>query len=259
VSLPRVQAFEFNDLERTPEALRETIVETLSRALVWGRMLRGLVAPFREFLDAASTDRVLDLCSGAGGPSAILRGELARAGHAPPHITMTDLFPRVDMWEPLAEPGLEFVPASVDATAIPAALADGRARTVINAFHHFPPSLATEIIEDAVRSSRGLFISEAFGRNPLQFRQFGPVGLAALLANPVLAKRHRAQKALLTWATPIALLAGTWDGLVSTLRVYTEDELRAMASAAPGFRWTFGTYEAPFGGRGTYFWGVPDR
>ena len=73
----------------------------------------------------------------------------------------------------------------------------------------------------------------------------------------MLARRHRAAKALITWATPIALLAGTWDGLVSTMRVYTEDELRAMTATAPGFRWTFGTYEAPLGGRGTYFWGVP--
>ena len=258
MSLPRLQAFEFNDLAATPDALRETIVETLSRALAWGRMLRGLVAPFRAFLDAAGTDDVLDLCAGAGGPAAILRREIARSGAAPPRITMTDLFPRVDMWTPLAEPGLDWVDAPVDATAIPAPLADGRARTVINAFHHFPPPLATAILADAVRASRGIFISEAFGRNPLQFRQFGLPGLAALLANPILARRHRAAKALLTWATPVALLAGTWDGLVSTMRVYTEDELRAMAAHAPGFRWTFGTYDAPFGGRGTYFWGVPE-
>jgi hypothetical protein len=254
MNLPRLQLFELNDLAATPAPLRETIVESLSRALAWGRMLRGLVAPFRAFLDAAGTDDVLDLCAGAGGPAAILRAEFARAGAAPPRFTMTDLFPRPDAWQGL---GIPYVDQPVDATAIPPALGAGRARTVINAFHHFPPPLAAAIVADAVRSSRGLFISEAFARNPLQFRQFALPGTAALLANPLLARRNRAAKALLTWATPVALLASAWDGLVSTMRVYAEDELRAMADAAPGFRWTFGTYEAPFGGRGTYFWGVP--
>jgi len=254
--LPRLQLFEWNDLA-APVALRETIVETLSRSLRWGRMLRGLVAPFREFLAAAGTDRVLDLCAGAGGPAAILRGELARDGGEPPRFTLTDLFPRVDEWSRLAAHGLDYVEEPVDATAIPDALGRGRARTIINAFHHFPPPLAAAIIADAVRSSRGLFISEAFDRNPLHFAAaFGPPGLAALIANPVLARHRRVEKALLTWATPIALLAGTWDGVVSALRMYSEDDLRAMADAAPGFRWTYGTYASPRG-RGTYFWGVP--
>jgi hypothetical protein len=257
--LPRLQLFELNDLAATPAPLRETIVETLSRALAWGRMLRGLVAPLREFLAAAGTDRVLDLCAGAGGPAAILRAEYARAGLEPPRFTMTDLFPRVDAWAPIAAHGLDYVEEPVDATAIPPDLAAGRARTVINAFHHFPPPLAAAIIADAVRSSRGLFISEAFGRNPLQFATFGPAGMASLLLNPLLARRDRAVKALYTWATPIALAASVWDGLVSTMRVYTEDELRAMTEAAPGFTWTFGTYDAPLGARGTYFWGVPAR
>jgi len=259
--LPRVHAFEVNDTAAAPAALRETIVETLSRALAWGRMLRGLVDPFRDFLAAAGSDDVLDLCAGAGGPAAILRAELARSGAAPT-FTLTDLFPRPDAWAPLvADAGGELatVDHPVDATRIPAELGAGRVRTVINAFHHFPPALAAAIVADAVRSSRGLFISESFERNPLGFAAFAPTGLAALVANPLLARKDRLVKALLTWATPIALLAGTWDGLVSTLRVYTEDDLRAMADAAPGFRWTYGTYEMPFGGRGVYFWGVPAR
>jgi hypothetical protein len=258
--IPRVHAFEFNDMAAAPTALRESIVETLSRTLAWGRMLRGLVAPFRAFLAAAGTDDVLDLCAGAGGPAVLLRAELAREGAAP-RFTLTDLYPRPDAWAPLVEAaggGLATVDVPVDATAISDALGGGKVRTVINAFHHFRPELAAAIVRDAVRSSQGLFISEGFLRNPLGFAAFAPAGLAALLANPVLAKRDHLKKALLTWATPIALLAGTWDGVISTLRIYTEGELRQMAADAPGFRWTYGTYAIPFGGRGGYFWGVPE-
>lgn len=258
--LPRLQLVEWNDLEATPAALRDVIVESLSRSLRWGRMLRGLVEPFRAFLEAAGTDEVLDLCAGAGGPAAVLATELGKRGAAP-RFLLTDLFPRPEAWVEVQRehPGvIDFVEYPVDATGIPPHLAAGRARVVINAFHHFPPPLASAILGDAVAGSRGIFISEALVRNPLSFLAFGPAGLAALYAEPLLARRDRLKKAFLVWATPIALAAGTWDGLVSTMRIYEEEELRAMvAPLGDSFRWTYGTYTHSLGGRGYYFYGVP--
>jgi hypothetical protein len=258
--LPRLQLFEFNDLPQVPAPLRDTIVETLGRALRWGRMLEGLVPPLRRFLDEAGTGEVVDLCAGAGGPATILAGELAKTGGGV-RLLLTDLFPRVEDWEAAraAHPAaIDFVAEPVDATALPPAIGDGRARTVINAFHHFPPALAQAILRDAVATSRGVFVSEAFGRNPLEFAAFGPAALPALAAAPLLTRRDRLAKALLTWASPVALLAGTWDGLVSTLRIYEEDDIRAMvAGFGDGWRWEFGTYPYWPGGRGRYFYGVP--
>jgi hypothetical protein len=258
--LPRLQLVEWNDLEITPVALRDSIVESLSRALRWGRMLRGLVAPFRDFLAAAGTNEVLDLCAGAGGPAGVLATELGAHG-ASPRFLLTDLYPRPEAWAAVQRqhPGvIDFVEDPVDATAIPPELAQGRARTVINAFHHFTPPLARAILADAVAGSRGIFISEALVRNPLSFLAFGPAGLAALYAEPLLAERDRLKKALLVWATPIALAAGTWDGLVSTMRIYEESDLRDMvAPFGDAYRWTYGAYSYGLGGRGYYFYGVP--
>jgi hypothetical protein len=260
MDLPRLQLVELNDHERTPAVLRDTIIETLSRALRWGRMLHGLVAPLREFLAAAGTDEVLDVCAGAGGPARVLAAELAAAGHAP-RFLLTDLFPRVHEWEDArrAHPGvIDFVAEPVDATAIPADVAGGRARMVVNAFHHFPPALAQAILDDAIAGSRGLFISEAFDRNPLRFLPFAPAALAALAAEPLLARKDRLAKALLAWASPIALTAGIFDGLVSTMRIYEPRDLaRMVARHGDRFRWQHGHYRFPLGGRGFYFWGVP--
>ena len=260
MALRRRQLFEGNDAAMTPAPLRDVIVETLSRTLAWGRMLADLVGPLRAFVAATGATELLDVCAGAGGPAAVLVDELVRHGGAP-RFVLTDLFPRPAAWERLrrARPDhLAYVPTPIDATAIPPDVSRGRARVVVNAFHHFPPPLAQAIIDDAVASGAGLFISEAFERNPLAFARFAPAGLAALAAAPLLTDTDRLAKAFYTWATPIALAAGTFDGLVSTLRIYDEADLRAMvARHGDHYRWHHGTYRYPLGGVGTYFWGAP--
>lgn len=59
------------------------IVESLSRSLRWGRMLRALVGPFRAWLAATASDEVLDLCAGGDGPARVLAEELRAHGAAP--------------------------------------------------------------------------------------------------------------------------------------------------------------------------------
>ncbi|MSP61691.1 MAG: hypothetical protein EXR72_15425 [Myxococcales bacterium] len=258
--LARRQLFEFNDSPWAPLALRETIVEALSRTLAWGRILHGLTGPFRQFLDESGAHEVLDLCAGAGGPAAILASEIARSGALPPRFLLTDLHPHPEAWARLrdAHPGvIDFAPQSVDATCIPEELGAGRVRVIINALHHFPPDLAGAILRGASAGAPGIFIAEGFDRNPLRFAALVPAGLPALLATPFLSPRRKLQKALLTFATPAVVATSLWDGLVSTLRVYTEGELRAMvAPLGPAFRWTYGTYTfRPFG-RGYFFHGV---
>ncbi len=261
MSLPRLQLFEFNDLAWVGADLRDTIIESLSRGLRWGRTLHGLVAPLAAFLDEAGTHEVLDVCAGAGGPAQIVVEEFRRAGREPPRLLLTDLYPRAAAWERLAalDGAVRGHPASVDATAIPPELGRGRARVIINAFHHFSPTLAARILGDAVRSRAPIWISEPFDRSPRMFLSFAPFGLGALLANPVLTPERTLGKAVLAWGvTPLMLAISAWDGFVSTLRVYEESELRAMvAPLGDGYRWTYGTYEYAFGGRGYYFHGVP--
>ena len=101
--LPRLQLFEFNDLGYVPAAVRDTLVESLSRTLDWGRILAGLVAPFERFLAETRSRQVLDIGSGGGGPARILAREIARTGRKPPRFMLTDLHPRVEVWTRVRE------------------------------------------------------------------------------------------------------------------------------------------------------------
>jgi hypothetical protein len=261
MALPRLHLFEFNDSAWAPRALRDTIVESLSRTLKWGHLLAGLVAPFEEFVARAGVDEVLDVCAGAAGPARILVDEIRRAGRKPPRFVLTDLQPQLDAWEAARAQfpdEISFVAESIDATRIPRAVAGGRARVIINSFHHFSPELAQSILRDAVEGSAGIFIAEPWERNPLRFGTFIPVGVLALLVNPFVSARDRLQKLLLTFASPAVVAASAWDGLVSTMRVYSRDELEAMvAPLGDRFSWTWGYHHFSPGGRGYYFYGVP--
>jgi len=260
MSLPRLQLFEFNDLERAPAALRESLIEALSRALSWGRMMRGLAAPFAQFLERTNASEVLDLCAGAGGPASILIHELRRAGKKPPRFLLTDLMPHAEIWEAMAahDPeAISFVREPVDATALPPALGAGSPRLIINALHHLPPAIAGAVLRAACADSPGIFVAEGFERSPLHFLSMAPMALAAMLANPFLTPRNRVLKLLLL---PASIAAGVWDGLVSTMRVYSEAELREMvAPLGDRFEWEYGTYAFPLGGRGCWFRGVRAR
>jgi hypothetical protein len=260
--LPRAHLFEFNDRDWVPATLRDTIVETLSRSLAWGGVLRPLAPVIDRFLEAAGTREVLDLCAGAGGPAMILSREAEHLGLTPPRFLMTDLFPRISLWARAKEQrpaSIDFIADSVDATRIPASMSDGRARIIVNAFHHFQPDLAGSILHDAVGSRAPIFVSECFERDPRGALPLIPIGIPSLLATPLLSPCDRFAKATWTWLTPVGLAAGTWDAIISTLRVYSERDLREMvAGFGDGYAWTYGTYDYPFGGRGCYFYGLPE-
>lgn len=260
MSIARFQLFEFNDLHALPASLRDSIVELLGRTLRWGRVFDRLVGPFETFLANAGTREVLDIASGSGEPASILIAAIRKDGRMPPHFCLTDLHPRVEAWEAVrasAPDDIDFVREPVDATSVPDPLAHGRARVVLNALHHLPPKLAQQVLLDGIRRGHGIFIAEGFERNPLGFLPMWVPGGAALLVNPLLTKKSRLQKVALTWLTPAVVLAGLWDGFVSTLRVYTEAELREMvAPVASSTNWTYGTFDYPFGGRGYFFYGT---
>lgn len=257
----RLHLFEFNDSHWAPESLRDTVVEALSRSLRWGGITRELVPAIEAFLDESGSEELLDMCAGAGGPALAMYEVMSERSATPIRIVMSDLFPRPEAWAELKRVTgghIDYVAEPADATALPPAVSRGRARLVLNAFHHFPPELGREILADAVRCRAPVMISEAFERTLKGFLPIVPVGLLALAATPWASPKQRAQKALWIYGTPIAALVSAWDGFVSTMRVYSEQELRDMAEPlSDSYRWTYGHYHYALGGRGYYFYGIP--
>jgi hypothetical protein len=223
-------------------------------------VLRGVVQPLCDLLDETGATEVLDLASGAGGPARVLVEEMRRAGRVPPRFLLTDLQPHVEEWKALKalHPDvIDFVAEPVDATRIPEEHSRGRVQLVINALHHFPPQLARAVLLGACENAPAVFIAEGLIRHPRSLMAISVPGIPALFASALLSRRHRVAKTALTWLSPAMLAASLWDGAVSTLRIYREEDLRELVrDCPPGWRWDYGTFDFPFGGRGSWFRGV---
>jgi hypothetical protein len=170
--------------------------------------------------------RLIDLCSGGGGPLLRMQHALRDKTGVDIEAVMTDLYPNLgafDFVEEKSRGKIKGVREAVDATNVPADL-DG-VRTLFNAFHHFRPARARGILADAALKRQPLVSLEVVERRFLTLLFLTGTPLAALLVTP--------------WARPLTpgrlfftyvLLGIWWDGMMSCLRAYSVDELRALTA-----------------------------
>lgn len=238
----RRQLVELEDLSWCPRAVRDGGTDWLA-FMFNATKIFGAVAPkIRGAMQAAGTTSVLDLCSGGGGPWLTLQRALARSG--PVKVVLSDLYPNVAALEAMRVRSggrLEYVPSTVDATNVPRHL-DG-VRTMFNAFHHFRPDLARAILADAVAKRRPIAIFEASNHRAVGLAAM-PLQLPALLLLTPFVRPFRLSRLALTYLLPLIPFIVLFDGTVSFLRLYLEDDLRELVAQVPGheeFQWDIGT------------------
>jgi hypothetical protein len=181
-----------------------------------------------EAMESIGTDRIIDLCSGGGGPvlSTVkaLESEYGRRVSA----TLTDKFPNGAAFERAESelPGrVHGRRESTDATAVPADLVG--VRTIFNAFHHLPPAIAKAVLADAAAKRQPIVTFELVERSVqgvmmitgLPFGVFGLMPFVRSITPLALA---------LTYVVPVIPAATWWDGFASCLRAYSVPELEAM-------------------------------
>ncbi len=258
--MKRRQLFEFHEKSWFPEVIREGHVEVLSLADRSSGFATALAPGFAEVLAQTRCRTVLDLCSGAGSPVAVLLETLAAADQPLPRLKLTDLYPPIPAWTKLRKKlpeHVDFVTQPVDATCIPGGL-EGDLVTVVNALHHFPKPLVRTLFEQVVKRGSALYVAEAFPRSFVRASAFLlPLGLACW-RNPLVCERNGWAKAALSWPFPVLSVTGLWDWMVSVVRMYEPADLLGIArDIAPHYYWQHGS--ASYGGWGeaTYFWGAP--
>lgn len=139
---------------------------------------------------------------------------------------------------------IEYEEQPVSAADVPAQLAGFR--TLFAAFHHFPPDTARAVLEDAVRRGRGIGVFEPIERSVPNMLGMLLTPIVCLALTPFI-RPFRWSRLVLTYLVPIVPLVILFDGVVSCLRTYTPDELRALvAELGPApYAWEIGTARMP--------------
>lgn len=238
----RLQLDEIIDRPWCPRPVRDGVTEYLQVVARLGRPYQSAAPLLARALALTGTTELVDLGSGTGGPWPELLAELARAGAPGITVTLTDLHAAaLPVGQDRGAPptGLRRHPHPVDARCVPRGL--GRFRTLFSTFHHFSPADARAVLADAVHAGDGIGIFEMTHRSASAVAAMLLTAPLTWLAMP-LVRPWRASRLALTYLVPAIPVVTTVDGVVSCLRTYTPEELRAMADdvAPNGYEWQAG-------------------
>ena len=241
MSIPRFHLFELEDQIWFPAILRDLATDYLCFIQATFGLHRAVVPLLAEVLRKTGRRQIVDLCSGGGGSVLEIQRALTAIG-LDTRIIMTDRFPNLTAFQRIEQAShgqISFVRESVDARCVPDQLCG--LRTIFNSFHHFRQSDATKILCDAVEAAQPIAIFEYPERTMvivLLTMVLTPFLVA--LATPFIRPFHW-PRLLLTYLLPLVPLTCWWDGIVSQLRAYTVDELKAMTKNSTSYEWHAGT------------------
>jgi hypothetical protein len=229
----RRHLIELEDQAWFPAAIRDAATDYLRFMLNLGNNYGPAAPLLARTLRATGAHRIVDLCSGGGGPWQRMRGELAAQGETP-DVVLTDKYPNAPAAALLAANGsggrIAYHPESVDALNLPRQLSG--VRTMFSAFHHFTPDAAQALLHDAQRNDAPIAIFEATQRSVVSLLLIAGSPLFVFLAMPFV-RPFRWRNLFFTYVIPVLPLMVLWDGMVSCLRCYTPEELRGMTAALP--------------------------
>jgi hypothetical protein len=230
----RLHLLEIHDQPWCPPSLRDALTDFLQFTINLGRCYASVAPLLRDAIARAGATKVVDLCSGAGGPwGAWLRDPRGHAPGFPVPVVLTDKYPN----RGARRGGLPFDPRSVDATDVPVDLRGFR--TLFTAFHHFRPAEARAILADAVQQRQGIGVFEISRRAPLALAVIALTWLAVLVFVPFI-RPPRWSRLAWTYLPPLLPIVGLFDGMVSCLRTYSPTELRELSRGLDSYEWQIG-------------------
>jgi hypothetical protein len=236
--LRRLQLFEVLDQVWCPPAVRHGATDCLEAVISRSDIYHPIQAEIFQAIADCGAVRVVDLCSGGGGPWLSQGWLAALAKHAPLSVVLTDKFPSDVLSARLpGDSRLSCVDFSVDAASVPDSLKGFR--TIFSSFHHFPDDIARAVLGDAVRCGEGFAMAEVTSRTPRAFATMFLMPVLAWLLAPF-TRPFRWSRLLLTYLLPFIPLVVLWDGLVSCCRTRTPQELLALTAGFPEYDWMAG-------------------
>ncbi|HUB20274.1 MAG TPA: class I SAM-dependent methyltransferase [Acidobacteriaceae bacterium] len=235
--MQRQRWFEIHDQPWFPAYFRDLVTEALEAIWNQNHTYRPIAVRLREAVGRSGAERIVDLCSGSGGPWAGLYDDVAAGTRIA--LCLTDFYPNARLRRAAAGTSFTLCPESVDARHVPPELRGFR--TIFSSFHHFDPDAARAILADAFEDREGIAVFESARREGWT--------MLAVTAVPFLGFRAALQARPFRWdrffwncLVPVVPVMLWIDGLLSCLRSYSLDDLRELTAdlSAPDYEWQIG-------------------
>jgi hypothetical protein len=239
----RLHLIEIMDQKWCPSNIRDGITDFLRWFEHFTNIYHPIFPRLKRVLLEFRSERIVDLCSGSGGPWVSLYSDFNYLKEYEPTVLLTDIYPNVPAFEAsksLPAGKIVFYPEPVSATNVPKDLTGFR--TMFSAFHHFPPQGARSILADAVRNKQAIAICEITQRHPLIILTVCFLPFLVLLATPFIKPFHL-WRLLWTYLIPVIPFAFMCDAIVSCLRTYSCKELCELTERVAGgdaYYWEIG-------------------
>jgi hypothetical protein len=218
--------FEFLDLKWIPDSLRSTIHDALDSCL--GRAPRRyyewVADEILDLVELHPTGTIVELGAGTAPIARALAGTLE--GRADISLRVSDLYPNRALYQSLEKmyPGLIRAELSPVDFSLPMDFSSGSLLVLSAAFHHLPPDARVDALK--VLSVYRVAVFEPLRRSPASFC-LSLFGFLPALGTPISFWNRRPgnfRRVFWCWLVPLATFIIVWDGLVSCLRCWTEQE-----------------------------------
>ena len=256
----RIQFYEIHEQPWCPAVIRNGVTNYLQFSSNCGNYFVNIAPKLWQALRYSGTRRIIDLCSGGGGPWFRLRHHLNSVSAEPINILLTDKYPNdtaIKKVEETSSTQLNYFSIPVDAKQVPKSLEGFR--TLFLSFHHFTVESARTILQDAVDQNQGIGIFETTERRLMTLLTM-LLGLVHVILITPFIRPFRWSQFFWTIVIPLVPLVVMFDGVVSCFRSYTVKELGELTSSLEkaDYVWEIGWVSIPFSPlRVTYAIGYP--
>src|ERR1700733_626211 len=237
-TMRRIQFIELHDQAWFPPSLRDEVIDALQFGLGLLKPYGSVAALLRRAFNFSRSQSIVDMCSGGGGPWPYLSRKVGDPAQVI-HVCLTDKYPNLGAFQKLkaaSEDRITFRPESVDATKVPGDLKGFR--TMFTAFHHFSPQQARAILQNAVDDGQNIGVFEMTKRAPWTMALMIPWALMPLFFTPWI-RPFCWSRLFWTYVVPVIPFVFLFDGVISCLRTYRPEELRAMVQTLTENRHTW--------------------
>lgn len=247
----RLPLGEIHDQPWCPKVIRNAVTDFFQYYGNNWEQYTPLLPTLCQFLRKAEAVRIVDLCSGGGGPWQSLFGAISNEFGRAFRIVLTDRFPNLAAFRLARDHSggiIDFREEPLDARSLPEELSGFR--TLFSSFHHFNTAQAKRVLQDAVDSGQGIGIFEMTNRRSIALLAMLVVPFIVLLHTPKI-RPFSWGRLLLTYLLPIIPFIIMVDSIISCMRSYTTDELVELTGSLTGstYDWEIrelGSPKSPF-------------